>query len=150
MRIAVGADHAGVDLKEAVVNWLVDRGYDVHDVGTFDHESVDYPDYALKVSEAVAQGEAAYGLLFCGTGLGMCITANKVPGVRAVTCHEPLSARLAREHNDANVLTMGGRLVAADLALDVIAHFLGQEFSGGRHAGRVDKIVEVERRRGVS
>ncbi len=150
MRIAVGADHAGVDLKEAVVDWLVDQGYDVHDVGTFDHESVDYPDYALKVGEAVAQGEATYGLLFCGTGLGMCITANKVPGVRAVTCHEPLSARLARKHNDANVLTMGGRLVATDLALDVLAHFLGQEFSGGRHAGRVDKIVELERRRGAS
>jgi len=146
MRIAIGADHAGVDLKESVVDWLVDHEYDVHDVGTFDHTSVDYPDFALKVAQAVAQAEAEYGLLFCGTGLGMAITANKVPGVRAVTCHEPVSARLARQHNDANVLTMGGRLIAAPLALEVIAQFLSTDFEGGRHSGRVEKIVEAEQR----
>jgi len=94
----------------------------------------------------VAQAEAEYGLLFCGTGLGMAITANKVPGVRAVTCHEPVSARLARQHNDANVLTMGGRLIAAPLALEVIAQFLSTDFEGGRHSGRVEKIVEAEQR----
>jgi ribose 5-phosphate isomerase B len=146
VRIAIGADHAGVDLKEAIVDWLVERGYDVHDVGTFDHGSVDYPDYAVKVAQAVAQGEATYGLLFCGTGLGMAIAANKVPGVRAVTCHEPVSARLSRQHNDANVLTMGGRLVAPQLAVEVLSEFLSTEFEGGRHSARIDKIVEAERR----
>jgi ribose 5-phosphate isomerase B len=148
MRIAVGADHAGFPLKEPVVNWLVERGYDVQDVGTFDQTSVDYPDYALKVAQSVAGGEAEYGLLFCGTGLGMAITANKVRGIRAVTCHEVSSARLARLHNDANVLTMGGRLVAPSLALEVIETFLGTAFEGGRHLQRLEKITEAEQQAG--
>jgi ribose 5-phosphate isomerase B len=144
MRIAVGADHAGFPLKEPVVDWLVERGYDVQDVGTFDETSVDYPDYALKVAQSVASGEADFGLLFCGTGLGMAIAANKVQGVRAVTCHEVTSARLARQHNDANVLTMGGRLVAAPLALEVIEAFVSTPFEGGRHLQRIEKIREAE------
>jgi ribose 5-phosphate isomerase B len=146
MRIAVGADHAGLPLKEPVVNWLVERGYDVHDVGTFDAESVDYPDYAFKVAQSVVGGEAEFGLLFCGTGLGMAISANKVPGTRAVTCHEVTSSRLARRHNDANVLTMGGRLVAPALAIEVVDAFLHTAFEGGRHLQRLEKITAAERR----
>jgi ribose 5-phosphate isomerase B len=144
MRIAVGADHAGFPLKEPVVDWLVDRGFDVHDVGTFDTQSVDYPDFALKVAQSVANGQAAFGLLFCGTGLGMAIAANKVRGVRAVTCHELTSARLARQHNDANVLTMGGRLIAPPLALEIIEVFLNTPFEGGRHLQRIEKIAQAE------
>lgn len=146
MRIAVGADHAGLSLKEPVVSWLVDRGYDVHDVGAFDAEPSDYPDYAIKVADTVAGGLAHYGLLFCGSGLGMAIVANKVSGVRAVTCHDVVAARLARQHNDANVLTMGARFLAAPLALEIIETFLRTAFDGGRHHQRVEKIVEVERR----
>jgi ribose 5-phosphate isomerase B len=146
MRIAVGADHAGFPLKEPVVQWLMECGYDVQDVGTFDGEvSVDYPDFAGKVAATVAAGQAHYGLLFCGTGLGMAISANKVRGVRAVTCHDVVSARLAREHNDANILTMGGRLAAAPLAVEVVATFLNTAFAGGRHQRRVEEIAELER-----
>jgi ribose 5-phosphate isomerase B len=146
MRIAVGADHAGFPLKEPVVQWLMDAGYDVQDVGTFDGSvSVDYPDFAAKVAQAVASGQAQYGLLFCGTGLGMAIAANKVRGVRAVTCHDVVSARFAREHNDANVLTMGGRLAAAPLALEVVGTFLQTAFAGGRHQRRVEEIADLER-----
>jgi ribose 5-phosphate isomerase B len=144
MRVAVGSDHAGLPLKEAVVNWLVERGMDVHDVGTFDPEPVDYPDYAFKVAQSVAAGEAVYGLLFCGTGLGMAIAANKVAGVRAVTCHDLSSVYLARRHNDANVLTMGGRQMAPELAADLVNAFIGTEFEGGRHLQRLEKISAAE------
>lgn len=146
MRIAIGADHAGFPLKEPTVRWLMERGYDVHDVGTFEEGvSVDYPDFAAKVGVAVANGEADFGVLFCGTGLGMAISANKVRGVRAVTCHDLVSARLSRQHNDANVLTMGGRLVAPELAEEVLATFLETRFDGGRHQRRVEEIAELER-----
>jgi ribose 5-phosphate isomerase B len=146
MRIAVGCDHAGLSLKEPVVAWLVERGYDVHDVGTFDTESCDYPDYALKVAHAVAGAEAEFGLLFCGSGIGMAITANKVPGIRAANCHDVVAARLARQHNDANVLTLGGRFVAPELAIEVIQTFLATPFEGGRHVARIEKIREAEGR----
>ena len=146
MRIAIGADHAGFPLKEPTVRWLMERGYDVHDVGTFEEGvSVDYPDFAAKVGVAVANGEADFGVLFCGTGLGMAISANKVRGVRAVTCHDLVSARLSRQHNDANVLTMGGRVVAPELAEEVLATFLETRFDGGRHQRRVEEIAELER-----
>lgn len=150
MRIAVGADHAGMVLKEPVVGWLIEKGLDVHDVGTFDETACDYPDFAIKVGQTVAAGAADYGLLFCGSGLGMAITANKISGVRAVTCHDVVSARLARQHNDANVLTMGGRFIAAPLALEVIDTFLQTGFEGGRHHLRVEKIVDLETNTGVS
>lgn len=146
MRIAVGCDHAGLSLKEPVVAWLVERGYDVHDVGTFDPESCDYPDYALKVAHAVADAEAEFGLLFCGSGIGMAIAANKVAGIRAANCHDVVAARLARQHNDANVLAMGGRFVAPELAIEVIQTFLATPFEGGRHVSRIEKIREAERR----
>jgi ribose 5-phosphate isomerase B len=148
MRIAVGADHAGFALKEAVVNWLVERGIDVHDVGTFDPEPVDYPDYALKVAHTVASGEALWGLLFCGTGLGMAVAANKVPGIRAVTCHDLSSVYLARRHNDANILTMGGRQMAPPLATELVNAFISTPFEGGRHLQRLEKIAAAEHGRG--
>lgn len=144
MRIAVGADHAGWTLKESLADFLIDLGWDVEDFGTFSDEAVDYPEYAGKVARAVASGQVDRGLLVCGTGLGMCITANKVPGVRAVTAHDVVSARLARQHNDANVLTMGGRIIALDLASEVLRTWLETPFEGGRHQVRVEQIYALE------
>ena len=146
MRIAVGADHAGWDLKEPLVAFLIDQGWDVEDFGTFGPESVDYPDYAVKVSEAVSRGDVERGLLLCGSGQGMCMTANKISGVRAALAHDVVSARLSREHNDANILTMGARFVAAPLAEEILLTFLSTEFGGGRHQRRVEKIDAIGRR----
>ena len=146
MRVAVGADHAGWPLKEVLVAFLIDRGWDVEDFGTFSTESVDYPDYAAKVSEAVARGDVDRGLLLCGSGQGMCMTANKVAGVLAALAHDVVSARMAREHNDANVLTMGARFVAAPLAREILETFVSTEFAGGRHQRRVEKIDALARR----
>jgi ribose 5-phosphate isomerase B len=146
MRIAVGSDHAGWPLKEPLVAFLIERGWDVEDFGTFGTESVDYPDYAAKVAEAVAHGTVDRGLLLCGSGQGMCMTANKVPGVRAALAHDVVSARLAREHNDANVLTMGARFVASPLAEEILSTFVSTGFAGGRHQRRVEKIDTIARR----
>ncbi|MCL5116492.1 MAG: ribose 5-phosphate isomerase B [Firmicutes bacterium] len=146
MRIAVGADHAGWPLKEPLVSFLIEHGWDVEDFGTFGGDSVDYPDYALKVAEAVARGDVERGLLLCGSGQGMCMTANKVGSVRAALAHDVVSARLSREHNDANVLAMGARFVAQPLAEEILLTFLSTEFAGGRHTRRVEKIQAVERR----
>lgn len=146
MRIAVGSDHAGWPLKEPLVAFLIDRGWDVEDFGTFSTTAVDYPDYAIKVSEAVARGDVDRGLLLCGSGQGMCMTANKVAGVRACLAHDVVSARLAREHNDANVLTMGARFVAEPLAQEILSTFVSTEFAGGRHQVRVEKIEAAARR----
>lgn len=145
MRIAVGADHAGLSLKEPLVDFLMSKGWDVEDFGTFGPDSVDYPDYAQKVSEAVARGDVDRGLLICGSGQGMCMVANKVDGVRAALANDVVSARLSREHNDANVLTMGARLVALGLAQEIVDVWLSTAFEGGRHQRRLDKITEVER-----
>lgn len=146
MRIAVGADHAGWVLKEPLVAFLMENGWDVEDFGAFGMESVDYPDYAAKVAEAVARGDVDRGLVLCGSGQGMCMTANKVAGVRAALAHDVVSARLAREHNDANVLAMGARFVAEPLAEEILRTFLSTGFAGGRHMRRVEKIEALERR----
>ena len=140
MRIHLGSDHAGFALKEQVKTLLEERGHDVTDVGTNGEESVDYPDYAGIVGHAVAEGTADVGVLVCGTGLGMAIAANKVRGVRAVQAYDPEMARMARLHNDANVLTLPGRHISAEQAAPVIDAFLGTAFEGGRHQRRVDKI----------
>lgn len=140
MRIAVGADHAGVHLKDELVAWLNDRGYHVKDVGTNGTDSVDYPDFAHEVANAVAAGEARLGLLVCGTGVGMSMSANRHAKVRAVVCSDTFTARMAREHNDANVLCIGARVVGAGLAQDLLEAFLAAEFEGGRHERRVGKI----------
>jgi len=144
MRIHLGADHAGFPLKEHVKQTLVALGHEVTDVGTHAEESVDYPDYAREVGEAVARGDADLGVLVCGTGLGMSIAANKVPGVRAVPVYEPEMARMARRHNNANVIALPGRYVTPERADEVLEAFLTTEFEDGRHQRRIDKISEIE------
>ena len=144
--IALGADHAGWELKEALKAWLIESGHQILDFGTHSPQSVDYPDYALQVGEAVASGKAERGLLVCGTGIGMAMTANKVPGIRAALCSDPFMARMSREHNDANVLTLGGRLMGPEMALDILRRWIETDFAGGRHQRRVDKIADIERR----
>jgi ribose 5-phosphate isomerase B len=149
MSIAVGADHAGWTLKESLKAWLLEQGHDVIDFGTHSPDSVDYPDYAAQVGESVAVGKVDRGVLVCGTGLGMAIAANKIPGVRAVACNDLLAARMSREHNDANVLAVGGRLLGREAALEILGTWLETRFAGGRHVQRVDKIAALERRRGA-
>ncbi|BCV23040.1 ribose 5-phosphate isomerase B [Moorella sp. Hama-1] len=145
MRVALGSDHGGFHLKMAIKEYLDQQGITNHDFGTFNAESVDYPDYAHKVAAAVAGGEYDRGILCCGTGIGVCIAANKVPGIRAALCHDTFSARAAREHNDANILTLGERVIGPGLALDIVATWLQAGFSGGRHARRVEKISAIEK-----
>jgi ribose 5-phosphate isomerase B len=149
MTIAVGADHAGWTLKETLKAWLIEQGHDVIDFGTHSPDSVDYPDYAAQVGESVAVGKVERGVLVCGTGLGMAIAANKIPGIRAVACNDLLAARMSREHNDANVLAVGGRLLGRQAALEILGTWLDTRFAGGRHVQRVEKIAALERRRGV-
>lgn len=144
--IALGADHAGWELKDALKSWLIENGHQVMDFGAHSPDSVDYPDYALQVAESVAGGKAERGLLVCGTGIGMAMTANKVPGVRAALCSDPFMARMSREHNDANVLCLGGRLTDQELGLEILKMWLDTPFAGGRHARRVAKIAQIERR----
>ena len=144
-RIALGADHAGFHIKETIKKFLETSAYPVDDVGTWSEEAVDYPDYARAVAEKVAAGEDQMGILACGTGIGMAITANKVPGIRAAVAHDAMTARLAREHNDANVLTLGGRVVDDTRALEIVREFLSAQFASGRHQRRIDKITELDK-----
>jgi ribose 5-phosphate isomerase B len=144
--IALGADHAGWQLKEEIKAWLLERNVELLDFGTHSPDSVDYPDYAAQVGEAVAAGKAARGVLVCGTGIGMAMAANKVPGVRAAFCPDLFTARMSREHNDANVLALGGRLTSGEVALEIVEMWLRAEFQGGRHARRVGKLTELEQR----
>ena len=140
MRIALGADHAGVEAKDRLVSQLQAAGHEVDDCGTHGLESVDYPDYAKVVAKKVAAGEAERGILVCGTGIGMCITANKVPGVRAAKCNDTYEARMCRAHNDANVLCLGARVADAGVLDEMVQVFVTEPFEGGRHARRVDKM----------
>lgn len=146
MRIAIGADHAGVALKDQLKQWLIERGDTVDDVGTYTTESVDYPDYAAAVGHAVADGRADRGVLVCGSGIGMAMAANKIGGIRAAAVVDEASARLSREHNDANVLTLGARLTAVDEARELLRIFLVTEYQGGRHQQRIDKISALDSR----
>ena len=146
MKIAIASDHGGFRLKEQIKVYLAEQGYDSHDYGTMSEASVDYPDFALQVAEAVAGGTADLGIICCGTGIGVSIVANKVPGIRAAHCQDTFSARMAREHNDANVLTLGQRVLGPGLALEIVAAFLQGSYAGGRHACRVDKIKAIERK----
>ena len=144
--IAIGADHAAFQFKHEIVAYLASKGLEARDFGTNGPASVDYCDYAFQVAEAVSSGQCEKGLLFCGTGVGMAIAANKVKGVRAVVCGEPYSAKLSRQHNDANVLCLGARVVGIELAKMIIDTWLEASFEGGRHAGRVNKIVQYEQK----
>lgn len=144
MRVVIGADHAGVELKNAVVAYLRGQGAEVEDVGTHGNDSVDYPDFAGSVAAKVGGGEARFGVLVCGTGLGMAIVANKYRGVRAVPCTSEFAARAARQHNDANVLCLGERLVGGGLGVAIAEAFFETSFEGGRHERRTQKIADVE------
>jgi ribose 5-phosphate isomerase B len=146
MKIALGADHAGFELKEKIKQHLLKNGTQVHDLGTHSTESVDYPDYARAVGDEVAGRRADWGILVCGAGIGMSIAANKVAGIRAAHLHSEIEAQLSREHNDANVLALGARLLDHDLALIIVDRWLGTAFAGGRHAGRIEKISAIELR----
>ena len=146
-KIVVGADHAGFELKTHLVEHLKENGYDVVDVGTNSEESVDYPDYAVKVAEAVVSGRAGRGLLVCGSGLGVAIAANKIAGIRAVTANTVELAQLSKEHNDANVLAVGSRIVEPGVAEEILDSWLDMEYEGGRHQRRVDKITQLENRK---
>jgi ribose 5-phosphate isomerase B len=144
MRIAIGADHAGVNLKREIRQLLDERGIPYQDLGTTGTESVDYPDFAAAVAGEVAGGRADFGILLCGSGIGMAIAANKVAGIRAAVVTDEQSARLSREHNDANVLALGERITPADLARQIVNTFLDTPFAGGRHQRRLDKISALE------
>jgi len=147
MRVALGADHAGFQLKEAVRRFLDAQHVPHEDFGTFSPESVDYPGYAARVAAAVASGEFERGILVCGTGIGMAMAANKIAGIRAAPVGDLESARLSREHNNANILALGGRLTPIDRALEIVRVFLDTPFSGGRHQRRLDQIASLEQRR---
>lgn len=140
MKIALGSDHAGFDLKEHVKDYLKQQKIEILDYGTDNNQSVDYPDYGKKVAKAVQRGEVDRGIIICGTGIGISMVANKYKNVRAALCLYPKMAEMARRHNDANVLAMGGRLVAHQLALDILDVFLSTNFEGGKHKRRVNKI----------
>ena len=144
MKIALGADHAGYELKDKLKLHLAQRGFEVQDEGTRGPESVDYPDFARKVGEDVAAHRADLGVLVCGTGIGMAMAANKVPGIRAANCDTEFEAQMAREHNDANVLALGARVLNEDQAAKIVDVFLKKTFAGGRHQTRVDKIMAIE------
>jgi ribose 5-phosphate isomerase B len=144
MKIAIGSDHAAFALKEEVRKHLIDSGHDVTDMGTYNSDRADYPVYGEKVAKAVVRGEATYGVVICGTGAGISITANKVRGIRCVLASEPYTAVLSRQHNDANMLAMGARVVGEGLACMIVDQFLAAKFEGGRHADRVALITKLD------
>lgn len=146
MVIAIGSDHAGYELKEEVIKYLEEKNIKCIDFGTCSCDSVDYPDYGLKVAEAVKEGKCDRGIIICGTGLGISMAANKVPGIRAAVCTNSYMAKMAREHNDCNVLALGARVVGTGLALDIVETWLNSEFEGGKHKKRIDKISEIEKK----
>ena len=146
MRIAVGSDHRGYDLRPQVIELLQRLGHEVDDVGTFSTEAVDYPDIAALVSDKVGHGQAERGILICGTGLGMCIAANKFAGVRAVPCHDDLTAEMSRRHNDSNILCLSADLLGERLIDRMVELWLSTPFEGGRHAERLRKIAAMEKR----
>lgn len=146
MRIALGSDHGGLSLKKQIIEHLKSQNIEIKDFGTHTEDACDYPDYALKVAEEVVAGDFELGILVCGTGIGVSISANKVPGIRAALCGDTFSAHATREHNNANVLTLGARTVGTGLALDIVDTFINAKFLGDRHQRRVDKITEIEKK----
>ena len=140
MRIAIASDHAAIALKTVLVQYLQDGGFEVSDLGPYDETSVDYPDYGYKLAETIAAHEAEFGVALCGSGIGISIAVNRSPACRCALVSEPLSAKLAREHNDANVIAMGARLTGIDMAKACLTAFLTTDFAGDRHARRVDKL----------
>lgn len=145
MKIALGCDHGGLEHKNAILEHLKSRGFDVCDFGIYDSKSVDYPEIALKVAKSVASGENELGILVCGTGIGMSLAANKVEGIRAAALSEHFSARYTRLHNNSNILCLGGRVIGIGTALELADIFVDTEFEGGRHQKRVDMITDIEK-----
>ncbi|MGL5254434.1 MAG: ribose 5-phosphate isomerase B [Brevinema sp.] len=144
IKISMGSDHAAYPLKEAVKKWLLEHEYEVIDCGTNSDQSVDYADYIYPAAVKVRNKEVDFGIVMCGTGLGACYTANKVKGIRAALCHEEFSTRLSRQHNDANILVLAGRILAPQYAIGLVKLWLNTSFDGGRHAERIAKIHEIE------
>lgn len=145
MKIVLGSDHAGFSLKETIKEHLSSQGYEIIDCGTDSEESVDYPDFGAKVAKTICDGVCEKGILVCGTGIGISIAANKLPGIRAAVCHDLFTAQASREHNDANILAMGARVIESSLALEMVDAWLATPFSGGRHQRRIDKISALEK-----
>jgi ribose 5-phosphate isomerase B len=143
MKIVLASDHGGYDLKEVIKNHLIEKGYDIIDLGTNSEESVDYPDYGYAAGEVVAQGKAEKGIVFCGSGIGICIAANKVKGIRCALVNSVEMAVLAKSHNDANIISLGGRLTPPDLAIQIVDTWLATEAEGGRHQRRIDKLNQL-------
>jgi len=141
----IGSDHGGLELKEAVKKFLVGLGIACRDLGTFNNGSVDYPDFAEKVAREVSEGKVEKGILVCGTGIGMSIVANKFPGVRAALINDEFTARMSKEHNDANIIVLGGRVLTPETACRMVEIWLTSEFEGGRHQKRLDKIRQIEK-----
>lgn len=144
MKIAIGSDHGGFNLKERVKEYLDSQSIEYIDYGTYSNDSVDYPEYGKKVADSVVSNEVDRGIVICGTGIGISIAANKVKGIRCALCNEPLSARLSIEHNNANVLALGGRILGEDLAIEIVSTWLNSKFQGGRHERRINLISELE------
>lgn len=144
MKVAIASDHGGFEMKKALEAHLEEKGIEYVDCGTHTEESCDYPDFAIKACHLVQEGKATYAVLICGTGIGMSIAANKMKGIRAALCHDEFSAHYTRAHNDANVLTLGARVIGAGLAERILDTFLEGNFEGGRHARRIGKIKEIE------
>ena len=144
--LAIGCDHGGYELKNAIISHLVDRGIAYKDFGCFDGAAVDYPEIALKVTDAIASGECKLGILVCGTGIGMSLAANKVNGIRAAACSEQFSAKYTRLHNDSNVLCLGGRVIGPGVANEMVDLFIDTDFEGGRHQRRVDMVMAIEKK----
>lgn len=145
MKIGIASDHAGFKLKKEISILLKKEGYDIIDFGAFQPKRVDYPDYAEKVAKEISAGHIQWGILICGTGIGMAITANKFKDVRAAVCNDPCLAKIARNHNDANILCLGGRIIGEEYAWETIKVFLETPFSGGRHCRRINKIKKIEK-----
>ena len=146
MKIAIGSDHGGLDLKESVKAFLIEQGHEAVDFGTATHDSCDYPVYGQRVGEAVSSGACDRGIAICGTGLGISMAVNKVPGIRGALCTNEFMAEMSREHNDANVLVLGARVLGEGLALRIVKVWLETEFAGDRHQRRIDQIHEIEKK----
>lgn len=144
MRIVMAADHGGLELKNYIKNYLIGKGYDILDIGTNSEESVDYPDYGKNAGLKIMAKEADLGIIMCGSGIGISIAANKVKGIRAALCHDIYTARMCKQHNNANILAMGGRIIGKGLAIEMVETYLNTKFEGGRHQRRIDKIHEIE------
>ncbi len=143
--IVIASDHGGLDMKRAICDLLTQKGVAFKNLGTDSGDSVDYPDYAAKVASAIVSGDAKEGILICGTGIGMSIAANKFPGIRAALVHDEFTAQMSREHNNANILVMGGRILSEDVGKKLVEIWLDSDYEGGRHQNRLDKIAELER-----